>query len=116
MTRPDHSINGELFPLRVSNAEFSCRYLAFEEPALVHQTFATIKALAPPRMAGMCKALPFRHVALGFSDYFEHNFVGVVGHRASFPIDNWNVRDRVMQDLPRTTSAHEAFHRHLKVR
>ncbi|XP_068246463.1 uncharacterized protein [Palaemon carinicauda] len=54
--------------------------------------------------------------------YFDVTFMGVVRGRGArrrrdspiFPIDVWNVNERILQDLPRTNNAAEGFHSAIK--
>ena len=57
-----------------------------------------------------------------FLSYFETNYVGIVRGRGdrqrrdipSFPVHTWNVRQRVLDDLPRSNNACEGFHNALR--
>ena len=51
-------------------------------------------------------------------DYFENNYIGVVHRRGRrpprFPLQLWNVKDRIEEEIPRTNNHVEAYHRHLQ--
>ena len=51
-------------------------------------------------------------------DYFEKNYIGVAHRRGRrpprFPLELWNVNDRVEEEIPRTNNHVEGYHRHLQ--
>ena len=50
-------------------------------------------------------------------DYFENNYIGVMHRRGRlpprFPLELWNVNNRVEKEIPKTNNHVEAYHRHL---
>ena len=52
-------------------------------------------------------------------DYFENNYIGVMHRRGRrrprFPLELWNVNNRVEEEIPKTNNNVEADHRHLQV-
>lgn len=58
-----------------------------------------------------------------FIAYFETTYIGIVRGRgqrqrreeAQFPIEVWNVREHVLNDLPRSNNAVEGFHNALRL-
>ena len=55
-----------------------------------------------------------------FLHYFEKTWIGLEHHgrkrRPLFPIELWNVRDRVERALPRTNNSVEGWHRAFDIR
>ena len=51
-------------------------------------------------------------------DYFENNYIGVMHRRGRrrprFPLELWNVNNRVEEEIPKTNNHVEAYHRHLQ--
>ena len=52
------------------------------------------------------------------ADYVEDNYIGRPQRRGRrpprFPIDFWNIHDRIADGLPRTNNSVEGFHRHIQ--
>lgn len=42
--------------------------------------------------------------------YFERTYIGTVSKRENFEIEQWNQRDNVMSNSPRTNNAIEGWH------
>ena len=51
-------------------------------------------------------------------DYFENNYIGLMHRRERrpprFPLELWNVNNRVEEEIPKTNNHVEAYHRHLQ--
>ena len=51
-------------------------------------------------------------------DYFENNYIGVIHRRGRrrprFPLELWNVHNRVEEEIPKTNNHVETYHRHLQ--
>ena len=51
-------------------------------------------------------------------DYFENNYRGVMHRRGRrrprFPLELWNLNNRVEEEIPKTNNHVEAYHRHLQ--
>ena len=74
-------------------------YLAFVPPADVPRAWLEINALFPHDVR-------FDNFVL----YFERTWVGSTTRRPSYPIERWNQRDRILQELMTTNNNIEGFH------
>ena len=73
--------------------------LAFVPPADVPRAWLEINALFPHDVR-------FDNFVL----YFERTWVGSTTRRPSYPIERWNQRDRILQELMTTNNKIEGFH------
>ena len=73
--------------------------LAFVPPADVPRAWLEINALFPHDVR-------FDNFVL----YFERTWVGSTTRRPSYPIERWNQRDRILQELMTTNNNIEGFH------
>jgi hypothetical protein len=50
---------------------------------------------------------------LPVASYFETHYIGTLSHPPKFPIKLWNVRDRLLNNIPRTSNYVEGWHSRL---
>ena len=79
--------------------------LAFVPTNRVVDTFELLQQQVPPELEPI-------------ADYVENNYIGRPQRRGRrpprFPIDFWNIHDRIAGGLPRTNNSVEGFHRHIQ--
>lgn len=120
---PDAVISGCFFHIgqslwrHVQNSGLRELYIQNEETRTKIKSLLSLAFLPPAEVTTAFEDLieTFPENLTPIADYFENIYIGRRGRRArrtaTFPIAMWNMHGRVLDDLPRTNNAVEAWHR-----